>query len=155
LCLDLPLTNKQIAERLGSNPATILHHVRRLVATGFLAAQDERKGTRGAREVPYLATGKSWTLSVHDTPIGGANRAMVDAFLDELAHVDLDAMEHAPDEDPSGFSRLGVRLPYRDLQELSRRMTALLNEYAIRPADLADGVPFSVFVAFYRDVTRP
>ena len=39
LCLDRPLTNKEIAERLGANPATTLHHVRTLVATGFLAAQ--------------------------------------------------------------------------------------------------------------------
>src|SRR5262245_44839912 len=28
LCLDRPLTNKEIAERLGVNPATTLHHVR-------------------------------------------------------------------------------------------------------------------------------
>src|SRR5439155_18198906 len=39
LCLDRPLTNKEIAERLDANPATVLHHVRKLVDTGFLAAQ--------------------------------------------------------------------------------------------------------------------
>ncbi len=67
LCLDEPLTNKQIAERLGRDPATTYHHVRRLAERGFLAAQPERTGARGAREVPYLATRKSWR-----TPVPGA-----------------------------------------------------------------------------------
>jgi hypothetical protein len=31
----------------------------------------------------------------------------------------------------------------------------LLNEYAIKPADMTDGIPYSIFLAFYRDVTRP
>lgn len=156
LCLDRPLTNKEIAERLGANPATTLHHVRTLVATGFLAAQQERRGTRGAREVPYLATGKSWTLNVHDHRIDGSGRAMLDAFLDEISHVDVDAAQESDDPtDPSGFSRLGLRLPSKDLVELGDRMAALLNEYAIRPADMTEGIPYSIFVAFYRDVTRP
>jgi DNA-binding transcriptional ArsR family regulator len=155
LCLDLPLTNKEIAERLGANPATTLHHVRRLVATGFLAPQKERRGTRGAREVPYLATGKSWTLSVHEHA-EGSGRAMVDAFLEEIAYVDIDAAQEADDpDDPSGFSRLGLRLPAKDLVELGDRMSTLLNEYALKPADMTDGIPYSIFLAFYRDVTRP
>src|SRR5438045_1919920 len=62
LCLDRALTNKEIAQRLEANPATTLHHVRKLVDTGFLAPQPERRGTRGAREVPYLATRKSWRM---------------------------------------------------------------------------------------------
>ena len=75
LCLDRPLTNKEIAARLETNPATILHHVRTLVATGFLEAQPERRGNRGAREVPYLATGKSWAsdpspYKAHDPRLG-------------------------------------------------------------------------------------
>jgi hypothetical protein len=31
----------------------------------------------------------------------------------------------------------------------------ILNEYAPRPPDMDHGVPFSVFLAIYRDVTRP
>src|SRR5215475_395787 len=81
LCLDRPLTNKEIAELLGKQPATTLHHVRTLVATGFLEAQEERRGTRGAREVPYLATGKSWVLDVSETRVDGSGRALLDAFL--------------------------------------------------------------------------
>src|SRR5688500_7558706 len=51
-CLHDDLTNKQIAERLGKDPATILHHVRLLVRTGFLEPQDVRTGARGALEKP-------------------------------------------------------------------------------------------------------
>jgi len=156
LCLDRALTNKEIAERLGANPATILHHVRTLVATGFLAPQKERRGTRGAREVPYLATGKSWILDVRDERVDGAGRALLDAFLDEIAHIDIDAMEgNRGEEDPTGFSRLGVRLAFGDLQEFGRRMAELLNEYALKPADMTNGIPYSIFVAVYPDVTRP
>ena len=64
LCLDRARTNKELAKLLAVNPATMLHHVRTLVETGFLVAEDERRGSRGARELPYRATGKSWTLSV-------------------------------------------------------------------------------------------
>ncbi len=68
LCLSDALTNKEIAARLGRNPATVLHHVRTLVDTGFLVADPARRGTRGSREVPYRATGKSWLMDVDDRP---------------------------------------------------------------------------------------
>ena len=38
LTLDRALTNKEMAERLGRDPGTVLHHVRVLVRTGFLEA---------------------------------------------------------------------------------------------------------------------
>src|ERR1700722_12426122 len=63
VCLDEPQTNKEIAERLGRDPASMLHHVRTLVRTGFLEPQGARRGKRGAREIPYLTTKKSWRLS--------------------------------------------------------------------------------------------
>jgi DNA-binding transcriptional ArsR family regulator len=62
LCRDTALTDKELAARLDRNPATVLHHVRTLLQTGFLAAEPERRGPRGAREVPYRATGKSWQM---------------------------------------------------------------------------------------------
>jgi DNA-binding transcriptional ArsR family regulator len=48
LCLDEALTNKQLAERLGRDPGTVLHHVRSLVATGFLVPDEVRQGEKGA-----------------------------------------------------------------------------------------------------------
>ncbi|HET8657762.1 MAG TPA: helix-turn-helix domain-containing protein [Micromonosporaceae bacterium] len=143
LCLEQALTNKEIAQRLGANPATTLHHVRTLVATGFLEAQDERRGTRGAREVPYRSTGKSWTLDVDDPTVRGTGQAMLDAFWAEARLVDLDR---------AMLSRLGLRLTATEYGELCDRLQALLDEYAARPRS-AGGHAYSVFVAIHPDVT--
>src|SRR5690349_14685727 len=124
LCLDRALTNKEIAQRLGANPATTLHHVRKLVDTGFLAAQPVRRGTRGSRELPYLSTGKSWTLDVDDTYKAGSGVAMLDAFLDEIRLVNADE---------AGLTRLGLRLTDDELNELRRRLFTILDEYGGRP----------------------
>src|SRR4051795_6284466 len=86
LGLDEPLTNQEIAARLGRNPATVLHHVRTLVDTGFLEAQPVRRGTRGAREVPYLSTGKSWLMDLEDRPPPSRDPLLA-AFLEEVAAV--------------------------------------------------------------------
>ena len=146
LCLDGALTNKEIAQRLGANPATILHHVRTLVATGFLTPQPERRGTRGAREVPYLSTGKSWTINVHDSAVGHANQAVLEAFSDELRLVGLDS-------EGVHLSRLGLRLDPAEWAELMKRFDELLDEYARRPPT-AGGRPYSIFLALYEDVSR-
>src|ERR1051326_6873338 len=71
LCLDDEATNKEIAHPLGRNPGSVLHHVRRLVDTGFLVALPERQGSRGSLEVPYRATGKSWELTGPQEPVPG------------------------------------------------------------------------------------
>jgi predicted ArsR family transcriptional regulator len=156
LCLDRPLTNKEIAALLGANPATILHHVRTLVATGFLEAQAERRGNRGAREVPYLATGKSWVLSADETHVPGGGQATIDAFLDEIRHLNIDAaVEPDKRETHIGLGRLGIRLPPDQIEELQDRIDELLQDFATRDADLDSGVPYSIFVALYPDVTRP
>jgi predicted ArsR family transcriptional regulator len=144
LCLDRALTNKEIADLLEQNPATTLHHVRTLVATGFLVAQEPRRGNRGAREVPYRSTGKSWTLSLEQSPVGGQGRAMLDAFLTEVALVD---------EDKAGMSRLGLRLTEAEYEELKERLSALLDEYASRPLS-EGGRAYSIFLSVHRDVTR-
>src|SRR5919107_4990649 len=83
LCLDQALTNKQLAERLGKDPGTVLHHVRTLAAGGFLVAEEVRQGEKGALEKPYRATGKSWTLSLEGSPASEptTTQAMLEAFL--------------------------------------------------------------------------
>jgi predicted ArsR family transcriptional regulator len=144
MCLDSAQTNKEIARRLGVHPATTLHHVRTLVATGFLAAQAERRGTRNAREVPYLATRKSWSLEVDDSGVTGGRAAMLEAFLQEVRLVDGESVDYA---------RLGLRLSEAELEELRTRVSELLNDFADRPP-APDGRPYSVFVAVHPDATR-
>jgi predicted ArsR family transcriptional regulator len=141
LCLERPLTNREIADRLAANPATTLHHVRKLVATGFLAARPARRGARGSREIPYLATRKSWTLDVGDR----GDRSMIDAFLQEIALVEPG--------DQVAASRLGLRLTPPEYAELLRRLSELLDEYAERPPS-PGGRPYSLFLAVHPDVTR-
>jgi hypothetical protein len=140
LCLDDALTNREIAERLGRNPATVLHHVRTLVDRGFLAAEPTRRGTRGSREVPYRATRKSW-----DTPGGpGMTRILIDAFLEEVALVDPQDVV---------TTRLGVRLNRDGFEELAGRIGAVFEDFAGR-SPTPDGTPYSVFFALHEDVTR-
>src|SRR4029453_684188 len=102
LALDQSLTNKQLAERLGRDPGTVLHHVRQLVRTGFLAPDEVRQGEKGALEKPYRATGKSWSLSLDESDVteSTASQAMLEAFLAELAEAGPDAA--------TGFSRVAL-----------------------------------------------
>ena len=140
LCLDEALTNKQVAERLGKDPATTYHHVRTRAERGFLAAQSERRGSRGAREVPYRATGKSWRAA--SSP--AQDQVLIQTFLDEVAEAD-----------PASVStvRLGVRLSDEDYAELKGRLVSVLQDYAGHAPDPA-GTPYSIFLALHQDAAR-
>ncbi|ASR37487.1 ArsR family transcriptional regulator [Prauserella marina] len=116
------LTNKELAERLGRDPATTLHHVRKLVETGFLEQQVPRKGNRGAKEIPYLSTGLSWQLENRDDTEVAA--AMLEAYLAEIAETGMTGIDQ---------SRLVVRLPESERAEFRRRLADLLEEFAARP----------------------
>ncbi len=140
ICLGEPRSNKEIAEILGRDPASILHHIRTLVRTGFLEPQPERRGTRGAREIPYLATRKSWRLS---TP--AMDRSVLDTFLEEVALVpaaDLDT------------TRLGLRLSPAEMDEFRTRLASLVEEFAGRPDDRT-APAWSVFITLHPDPNRP
>ncbi|MEO9138841.1 MAG: winged helix-turn-helix domain-containing protein [Jatrophihabitans sp.] len=139
VCLREGHTNKDIAAVLGRDPASVLHHVRTLVRTGFLEACSERRGARGAREIPYVATGKSWRIS---TP--AQDRAMLDTFLEEVALAPADQLDSA---------RLGLRLPAADMAELRTRLQELLDEFAARPDD-PDAAPWSMFLMIHPDPNR-
>jgi DNA-binding transcriptional ArsR family regulator len=140
LCLDAPLTNKQLAEALGRDPASVLYHVRRLVRTGFLTAGEERRGARGAREVPYRATGKSWRIEVVDETQGRATTAaLVEAFIDDVRRVGADNV---------GAIRLGLRLTPTEHEELKRRLADLLDDFVGRSSP---GDPWSLFLGMHRD----
>ena len=139
LCRGEPRTNKEIADALGKDPATTLHHVRRLVDTGFLQPQATRRGTR-SWEIPYLTTGKSWRLS---TPAGG--RTMVDMFLDEVAQA-------APDQVDTAW--LGLQLSADDMTEFRQRLRSLLDDFAERPTVVTQPA-WSLFVSVHPDPNRP
>ncbi|MFI6595221.1 ArsR/SmtB family transcription factor [Nonomuraea sp. NPDC050536] len=144
LCLDEALTNKEIAGRLGANPATTLHHVRKLVETGFLAAGPSRPGPRGSTEIPYRATGKSWEMDIRDAPVPGGEEAMLEAFLDEVRLVDVREAD---------FTRLGFRLTDAEKAELQRRLHEVYEDFRSR-SPAPDALPYSLFVALHRDVGR-
>ena len=140
LCLDVSLTNKEIAERLGRDPASVLYHVRRLVRTGFLVAEQERRGTRGAREVPYRSTGKSWTLSVGESEDPRlATTTLVEAFVQDATRIGFEKVDS---------TRMGLRLTPEEYDELSRRMHELVEEFRLRGST---GAPWSLFIGLHPD----
>jgi hypothetical protein len=140
VCLHHARTNKEIAQVLGRDPASTLHHVRTLVRTGFLAPQEERRGARGAREIPYLATRKSWRL---ETPPAG--RWMLETFLDEASLVPADELE---------ATRLGLQLSPADMDEFRDRLYSLLEEFTGRPEDPA-APAWSMFLVLHPDPNEP
>jgi predicted ArsR family transcriptional regulator len=143
LCLDEALTNKQLAGRLGKDPGTVLHHVRTLVATGFLAAEEVRQGESGALEKPYRSTGKSWTLDVGEDTAGEASaaEAMLEAFLAEFREAGPGAART--------FSRLALTLDEGSFQELQDRLQALLDEFVDRSPE-PDGEPYGMLAVIHR-----
>jgi DNA-binding transcriptional ArsR family regulator len=138
LTLHQPLTNRQLADRLGRDPGTVLHHVRTLVRGGFLAAEAVREGKRGALERPYRATGKSWQVRI--VPSADHLVSVMDAVREEI-------MEAGPDATVSSM-RLGVRLLPDDLGELRRRIRQLGDEFVTR--DNPDGEPIGILALAHR-----
>lgn len=142
ICLHEAHTNREIATALGMNPGSCLHHVRTLVDTGYLRAEESRRGVRGSREVPYRATRLSWTSHV---PVPGISTTMIETFLQEIQGL-------APDD--IDVARLGLRLDEDGKRELFDRFDALLQAFAARPAD-PDGSRLSIMLAIHPEVTPP
>ncbi|MDE0546490.1 transcriptional regulator [Microbacterium sp. C7(2022)] len=140
LCAFESRTNKELAELLGVNPGTMLHHVRTLVQTEFLVAEPERAGGRGAREVPYRATGLSWR-----TPMKDQNRVLVETFLQQIDGLAEDEMDTV---------WLGLRLNAEHKAELDERLSRLVTEFKERGPD-EDGTAYSLFAAVHVDRNPP
>jgi len=138
LTLEKPLTNKQMAERLGRDPGTVLHHVRELVRNGFLEAGEVRAGKRGALERPYRATGKSWRVRL--TPNAGTAVSIIDAVREELLEAGADANV--------ATLRLGVRLKPDDLEALRKALTELGDDFVAR--DHPTGDPIGILGVIHR-----
>jgi DNA-binding transcriptional ArsR family regulator len=138
LCLDEARTNRELADRLGEDPATVLYHVRTLVRNGFLAAEPERRGRRGAREIPYRATRRSWTLSFEPDATG--HLAMVDAARAELAEAGPDAL--------LALVRLGIRARPDRVEQIDRAIADLVA--LIDASDDPAGEPIGFLIALHR-----
>ncbi|MDP3893279.1 winged helix-turn-helix domain-containing protein [Nocardioides sp.] len=137
ICLHTPRTNKEIADVLGITPAACLHHVRTLARTGFLEPLETRRGNRGAKEIPYRATGASWR-----TPLGlGESTLLLDTFLQEIQDLPPDALDTI---------RMGFKLNRAHRDEYTRRLQELIEEFKDLPPD-PDGEAFSVFYAEHPD----
>jgi len=147
LTFDAELTNKQLADQLGRDPATTLHHVRTLVDTGFLEALEPRRGARGARERPYRSTGKSWRIDLGPEYVDDDTAAVVDAFRAEVFE--------APPEHRH-LTRLALRLSPEQRRTLEQRLTDLVEE-AVSWEPVADGEPWALFVALHErpDLAAP
>ena len=122
-----PRTNREIAEAVGKNPATVLHHVRTLVDTGFLIEQPARRGRRGSREVPYLASGKSWYMDGRGPEPGhGSGRdLLLETFLQDVSVLPEGSLDS---------SRLGFRVNAADREKVVRRLREVLEEIAALPS---------------------
>jgi len=141
LCKDDALTNRELAARLGQPAGTVLHHVRTLVVTGFLAEAEWRPGPRGTTEKPYRSTGKSWRLDVGDTGEARAvQRAVVDAVAAEVDEAGPDAVVEQ--------ARMAMRLRSDQLDDLLGRVRELIADYAL--VDEPDGDPLAMLIIVHR-----
>lgn len=139
-----PRTNAELAELLDLNPASCLHHVRTLVDTGFLVEQEVRRGRRGARERPYLASGKSFYVDTGADPaadVWEGQDLLLATFLQDVAGLDPHVLDTA---------RLGFRLSAADRAVVQDRLHAVLQEVAAMPTD-PDGESWSLFLALHPD----
>jgi DNA-binding transcriptional ArsR family regulator len=142
ITLHEPHTNREIADALGKNPATVLHHVRTLVDTGFLIEQEVRRGRRGSREVPYLASGKSWFMDGGDSGSGGRD-LLLETFLQEVGGLPQGSLDSA---------RLGFRLNAADKEKVMQRLQEVLQEIQELPSDPV-GESWSLYLGVHPDVS--
>ncbi len=129
LCGQQPMTNKQLADRLGCQPGTTLYHVRLLVQAGLLEPAPIRTGTSGALEKPYRSTGQSWWLSGY----GDTDGEPYDDRTDESSLASIEAFQAELREAGPGSIRTHARfmlhLSEEEVHELDRRLLAVLDEY--------------------------
>jgi len=139
IALHEPRTNKEIAAALGRNPASVLHHVRTLVDTGFLIEQPRRRGQRGSRELPYLASGKSLYMEIGDDLRVGDQDLLLTTFLEEVRGLPAGLLDS---------NRLGFRLKEADRERLLDRFQDLIKEIAAMPSD-PEGEPWSIYLGIH------
>ncbi|WP_181012271.1 winged helix-turn-helix domain-containing protein [Streptomyces halstedii] len=131
------MTNKELAERLGRDPATTLHHVRKLVDAGLLEPQAARRGNRGAKEIPYRSNGLPWARGPQNE--GPIAEAMLAAFLSEAGELDMKDV---------GQVRFVLDLTPERREEYERRLEQLFEEFdhdAVAPETERTAVYIAVY----------
>ncbi|RSN30253.1 transcriptional regulator [Amycolatopsis sp. WAC 04169] len=122
LCGERELTNKELADRLGKDPGTVLYHVRQLVEAGLLEQAPVRTGSSGALEKPYRSAGKTWWL---DGPLNGEDEdtrfGPIEAFQDELREAGPGSVRVV--------ERFALHLSPEEVTELDNRILDILDEY--------------------------
>jgi DNA-binding CsgD family transcriptional regulator len=130
LCGQQPMTNKQLADRLHTQPGTTLYHVRLLVRAGLLEPAPIRTGTSGALEKPYRSAGLSWWLSAYGDNDDGdpyddrdpdSALASIEAFQAELREAGPGSVRTT--------ARFMLHLSDEEVQTLDRRLLAVLDDY--------------------------
>ena len=147
LCELHELTNKQLADRLGHDPGTVLYHVRQLLAAGFLESAEVRMGVRGALEKPYRSTGRSWNLdtALHEAgPDGFSSR--LDALREEMTEAGPDAL--------ANLSRFVLHLSPEDAEDLITRVHAVLSEYTDTDGQRSDQPSYGGMFVLHKTVDQ-
>jgi len=124
LCNDREWTNKELADRLERDPATILHHLRLLVDAGLIEAMEVRQGKSGAYEKPYRSTGISWQISFERAAVDEEQEgelAMLTAFREEL--------DEAGYESIAELTRFHLHLGADEVAPFIDRFLQLIDEY--------------------------
>lgn len=125
------LTNRQLADQLGIDPATSLYHVRILVEAGFLEQLPARRGTRGAREKPYRSTRRTWWLS---DPLSGADPGI---RFSPVALAVQEALDAGPGQ-VSTFATFALHLTDAEVDELDARLVEVIDSYVVTDRDRAE-----------------
>lgn len=137
------LTNKELADRLETSPGTVLYHVRRLVEAGLLVAAPVRTGSGGALEKPYRATAVTWWLDgplAQEEPV--VRGAPVQAFQEELAQAGPESLRT--------YARFVLHLSDDQIQELDRRIVAVLDEYVATDDERLDQPAYGGIFVLHR-----
>jgi DNA-binding transcriptional ArsR family regulator len=140
-------TNKEIAEALGTTPGATLHHVNVLLEQGFIEMQKKRIGRRGAREIPYEATGKTRILSFQDN-----SPSSVDV-RDAILRSALEGYTAAPTKARVDEWSVTLHLTPERLDGFQKSIQGIITEYA-QDSPTTDTEKYGFFGAGYRHLKR-
>lgn len=118
-----PMTNQQLADRLGEPQAKVLYHLRFLLDAGLIKRVEER--VRGGNvEKYYRATARLYGLRPGPDEYSTFAASMLESVLQEVA-----ASEAAWPDQPIEWENRRLRLSPARAEEFNRRLLDLLAEY--------------------------